>query len=119
MRYTFVLLVLLAACTGDVFPPKENLPDISLLYDKKWNLKSSVRDGISSVHQGEWVLLTRVNTPSYCGPVWNDNFGNSWSVIVDPMAISTPFTEYYIRYLIKDSLVLVSDRNNTYRFSVR
>jgi hypothetical protein len=119
MRNVLILsLFLLAACTRDVLPPPP--PDVNLLYDKQWNLKASIKSGIISDHQGVWLRFSRVNTPSYCGPVWEDSYGNVWAAFVDRWSVSNPFYEYYINYLKKDSMVLVrTDSSFTYRFSTR
>lgn len=119
MRNVLILsLFFLAACTREVIPPQS--PDINLLYDKQWNLKASIKSGIVSDHQGVWLRFSRVNTPSYCGPVWQDSYGNVWTAFVDRWSVSTPFYEYYIDYLKKDSMVLMrTDSSFTYRFSTR
>lgn len=119
MRKALVLLCFLSACSGDVLPPKP--PPLQLLYDKQWNLKTSVKGGVTAAHQGEWFRLTNENTPSYCGPVWRDHMGNEWLAVVDPysIAIVYPYQEYRIGLLKKDSLVLESLSGNTFRFSTR
>jgi hypothetical protein len=113
-----VLLFLLYACKSEVLPPKP--PDISLLYDKQWNLKTSIKSGVVADHQGLWIRFSRLDTPSYCGPVWQDSYGNLWAVIIDSWSVSTPFNEYYISYLKRDSMILMrADSAFTYRFSTR
>ncbi|MFM8806962.1 MAG: hypothetical protein ACKOD1_06315 [Sphingomonadales bacterium] len=119
MKYALALLLfLLSACTRDVLPPQP--PDTELLYDKQWNLKVSIKSGIIADHQGVWLRFSRVNTPSYCGPVWQDSYGNVWAAFVDHWSVSNPFYEYYIHYLKRDSMVLMrTDSSYTFRFSTR
>lgn len=118
--FFYVLLFSLTACTGDVIGPNPVLPDFNLLVDKHWNLKTSVKGGISTNFQGKWMRYTKVNTTTYSGPVYDDSDGNHFRVGFCENAIVSDFDSHRIEYLKKDSLVLWSMQNSTlYRFSTK
>lgn len=120
MKVALVLfLCFLYACSGDVMPPKEKLPDLALLKDKQWNLKTSIKSGVTATHQGEWVRFSVVETPAYCGWVWEDSFGNKSSIVMSGMTFFNGVDDYWIDHLKSDSLVLRTQGGNSYRFSVR
>jgi|GEM_PF-1587368 hypothetical protein len=123
MRTIFILILLfsITACTRDgMIDSNPAFPDTSLLLDNRWYLKTFVDSaGVSTHHQGPWIRYTRVNTPEYNGFMYDDSESTRYRVTICFDEIISENTLHKIRFITKDSLVLLNMFNSaTYRFSV-